>query len=363
MGNDNPTPDVDVLCEEIDARVGSRRIYPISFSIPAHLVIDRVPEKAQDFATGTSRGRRAYKFDGDQQQAYYDDYRNSRFGLTYRKGGWDCMRHLETMANGCLPYFPGAADIPRLTMAHYPKDVIVAALGLAENVKLDRYELLRADPDRPIIADEATYTALAQRMLDHIRRHTTTVAMADYLLRRMGKPDAKSVLYLASGKKTDYVCDMLFHGLRERLGAGCVDANKLGWMYQSYPKSQRGNLYGKGFTYAGHLAEIDIDRGDINRRIAQREFDLVVFGSATRYNDLLPRVRQHYARDEVALIDGEDYLRQTGTSKATRPKMNWKVARQYAPIDLAYQGVYFKREMDDALLIDFAAKAPDPESS
>jgi len=359
MIDPDPLPDADALCREIDQTIGPRRVYPISFSVPDHLVRSAVPEKTQDFAGGTSRGRRAYKFGSGQQQAYYDDYAASHFGLTYRKGGWDCMRHLETMANGCLPYFPGGADIPRYTMAHYPKRIIVEAMAQAGNVGVEGYELVRRDAARPVVAYESAYTALVDRMLAHIRQHTTTIAMADYLLRQMGKPNAKRVLFLASGKKTDYVCDLLFHGLRQRFGAGCVDANKLAWMYQSYPPQQRGSLYGKGFTYAGHLEEIEVDRGDIRRRITQRAFDLVVYGSATRYNDLLPLVREHYARDEVALVDGEDYLRQTGTTKATRPKMGWSVARKYRPIDLAYQGVYFKRELDDALLIDFAARDPE----
>ncbi|MEM1355972.1 MAG: hypothetical protein AAGH88_13950 [Planctomycetota bacterium] len=349
---------IDALCREIDERIGPRRVYPISFSIPAHLVRDAVPQKSQDFAGGTSRGRRAYKYDTNQQQAYYDDYAASYFGLTYRKGGWDCMRHLETMANGCLPYFPGGADIPRYTMGHYPKDIIVQAMSLAGNVGVDRYDLVRRDPGKPLIEDVSAYNELVGRMLDQLREHATTRAIADYLLRQMGKPAAKNVLFLASGTKTDYLCDLLFHGLRERLGAGCVDANKLAWMYRSYPAERRGDLYGNGFTYAGHLEDVEIDRADIARRIAQRSFDLVVFGSVTRCNDLLPLVREHYAHDEVALVDGEDYLRQTGTTKATRAKMSWKVARRYKPIDLAYQGVYFKRELDDALLIDFAAKAP-----
>ena len=39
------------------------------------------------------------------EQSYYDDMYNSRFAITMRKAGWDCMRHYEIMANGCITLF------------------------------------------------------------------------------------------------------------------------------------------------------------------------------------------------------------------------------------------------------------------
>jgi hypothetical protein len=41
----------------------------------------------------------------DDEDAYYADLRASRFGVTTKKGGWDCMRHYEIAANGCVPAF------------------------------------------------------------------------------------------------------------------------------------------------------------------------------------------------------------------------------------------------------------------
>lgn len=356
--SNDTTPTADDLCRELDQRVGPRRIYPISFGIPAKLVVDDVPEKTQDFATGTSRGRREYKFDGDQQQAYYDDYRRSYFGLTYRKGGWDCLRHLEVMANGCLPYFPGLGELPRLTMAHYPKIIMAQAQQLLTNTRLDRYEPKRIDPNQPVVQDPGAYRTLAARMLNHVRQHCTTQAMAEYLLRQMGAEHARSVLFISEGKKPDYLCDLLFHGLRSKLGSGCVDIGKPWWMYQSASFEKRSKLYGKGFTYSGHLEEIDIDRSDLPGRVKKREFDLVVFGSVRRWGHLLPMVREYYAREEVALIDGDDFGRQVGTTKGAYPEWGWRKVPRAVAENLAYQGVYFKREMDEALVIGYAARMP-----
>jgi hypothetical protein len=47
----------------------------------------------------------------------------SLFAVTFKKSGWDCMRHLEIMAAGALPVFTDIADLPAGTMAAYPREV------------------------------------------------------------------------------------------------------------------------------------------------------------------------------------------------------------------------------------------------
>ena len=39
------------------------------------------------------------------EDEYYEDLRQSRFGVTTKRGGWDCMRHYELAANGCVLCF------------------------------------------------------------------------------------------------------------------------------------------------------------------------------------------------------------------------------------------------------------------
>ena len=41
----------------------------------------------------------------EKERDYYDMYFNSLFALTYKKAGWDCLRHYEILANGCILYF------------------------------------------------------------------------------------------------------------------------------------------------------------------------------------------------------------------------------------------------------------------
>src|SRR6266508_4348521 len=55
-----------------------------------------------------SRGRspprlpRSHIFNGEGE--YYRDLRVSCFAITTRRGGWDCLRHYEIAANGCVPF-------------------------------------------------------------------------------------------------------------------------------------------------------------------------------------------------------------------------------------------------------------------
>lgn len=95
-----------------------RRIRPIGFAIPAEKVADfERLEKAKDFprhlvdpelasATGgffSTVGSDAYAFETEDE--YYADLRASRFGVTTRRAGWDCLRHYEMAANGCVLCF------------------------------------------------------------------------------------------------------------------------------------------------------------------------------------------------------------------------------------------------------------------
>lgn len=98
---------------------GVRECRPVSFAIPAEKVcdFDRL-DKAKDFprhlvdpelarsqagAFFSAVGADTYTFDTEAD--YYADLRASRFGATVKRGGWDCLRHYELAANGCVLCF------------------------------------------------------------------------------------------------------------------------------------------------------------------------------------------------------------------------------------------------------------------
>jgi hypothetical protein len=87
-------------------------VRPFAFSFPEDKIVREPPPKAKllnahivdaEVAARVGAGGTGYRF--DTEEAYYADLRSSRFGVTTKKGGWDCMRHYEIAANGAVPAF------------------------------------------------------------------------------------------------------------------------------------------------------------------------------------------------------------------------------------------------------------------
>lgn len=115
-------------------------IRPISFRVPVYglpyLMHSRgyIPAKNKILAPCDPRFRRSYVF--STQAEYYKQYSSSLFAVTSKKGGWDCLRHYEILANHCIPYFPGIQDKPTTTMAGYPVELQVKANSLYKTLAL-----------------------------------------------------------------------------------------------------------------------------------------------------------------------------------------------------------------------------------
>ena len=95
---------------------GLNKVFPTGFGIPIENVKsinfnikeqlfqktapdDSLFKKVKDFGGGF----RHHVF--DQEEDYYQDLSRSWFGLTCKKGGWDCLRHYEIIAAGSLLLF------------------------------------------------------------------------------------------------------------------------------------------------------------------------------------------------------------------------------------------------------------------
>ena len=85
-------------------------VLPISFSIPEEKIRASDPSrKTQRFASHCVDPEVAtacalhtsYAF--TSEEAYYDDLAASRFAVSTKRGGWDCLRHYEIAAAGSVP--------------------------------------------------------------------------------------------------------------------------------------------------------------------------------------------------------------------------------------------------------------------
>lgn len=158
------------------AGLGHRcRILPASFSIPeekirpvdfankyqlfANHCVD--PEVAGAFGLQTS-----YAF--SSEEAYYKDLAASRYAVTTKRGGWDCLRHYEIAAAGSLPCVRDLEVKPPSSAPH----------GLKAGVNCVSYQTyidLKEQVDA-LEANPCQYQRLLQASWDWVQKYTTKAA-------------------------------------------------------------------------------------------------------------------------------------------------------------------------------------------
>lgn len=156
-----------------------KKILPISFAIPKCKFQERNYYKLGEYIIDECNADAVYNLDMqkppkfDNEQDYYNQYNQGVFGLTCRKGGWDCMRHYEIIACFCLPVFMNYLDMPIGTMTTWPRDLQIAANALYVDYIM-----------RHLSEDQFTvrYYKLLDRFYDYAYENLTTENLAKYLL-------------------------------------------------------------------------------------------------------------------------------------------------------------------------------------
>ena len=258
-------------------------IYPISFSINESKIVKEVPKKNKPLGYIIPGKLSTYIF--DDEESYYEDYRNSISGITMKKAGWDCMRHYEILANGCIPYFHNLENCPSTILTHLPKKIILEAMNADNKEK---------------------YITL---LLNYTREHLTNRKMAEYMLTKINK-NISSILYISGDPFPDFLRDGILMGLKDIFGKSCVDSIELSHLYKDYrgflDKWWNDGHYGKGFTYSRILSD-DLRSEKLNiQDIEKHKFDIIIYGNVHRgmpYWDIINKV---YIPSEILLLCGED---------------------------------------------------------
>lgn len=167
---------------------------PISFGIPKEKIRTDLAEKKKVLssllpADHSHPNRKTHSYNTEQE--YYDEYAQSYFALTCKKGGWDCMRHYEIMANGCIPLFADVEDCPKNTLTTLPKECLTEAKKLSfmdlPALTFTKNEITDANYVR--YNPENDWTQLGEELcedyLDYCRAFCTTEAMAESFLERI----------------------------------------------------------------------------------------------------------------------------------------------------------------------------------
>jgi hypothetical protein len=264
-------------------------IYPISFSIPECKIVKAIPPKTQLLATNIPEKKETYIFPTEAE--YYKDYQRSVFAITHKKAGWDCLRHYEILANGCIPYFTDLEKCPEEMLTLFPKSLVKEAMEAAARPNFD-----------------ANYHI--QQLLEYTRKHLTTEAMARYILETTSNQAAKSVLFISGDDYPDYLRCLTLHGFKSLFKQECHDVNIIPHLYDTFPVTDISSLYGGGFSYSRTLSytEMRDDSRDITlmNDILNHRYDIIIFGSVHRGTPCFDLITQVYPPEKIIYLCGED---------------------------------------------------------
>jgi hypothetical protein len=114
------------------------------------------------------------------------------------------------------------------------------------------------------------------------------------------------ILRASGGFVNDYQNDLVFYGLREMFGDDVVDSTQILSLYKEHEgRIHPQHLWG-GMTAFWLIGENNIDRTNIEEKIKDKYYDLVIYGAIKRCKNYYDLVSQVYPADKIILIDGND---------------------------------------------------------
>lgn len=276
---------IDSQCDEVAQDCFVRHgVWPISFSYPKPPlpIADRPAWLITPMIPGLP-----YSFESEAD--YLETYQRGYLGVTHRKAGWDCFRHVEIFASGAIPLMPDARNIPRFSMVHYPKTAMAQAAAAVKEWGSEPTESTR------------------QLFREYFEKNLTAKAMAYYILRVTDLEDCSQVLFVDEQlpKHGDYQSVLTLIGLKEIFGANCHVMFPTDYIYQdtSYPVR---SLYGRGFGYTALLPAATRSISETKAPIDFNLYDAVIVGSIARNHQLAQKIMNLVQPSRTIWIHGED---------------------------------------------------------
>jgi len=149
----------------------------------------------------------------------------------------------------------------------------------------------------------------------------------------------KQIFQQSGGFLNDYLNDLLFYGFTELEDIEVIDSTPIIHLYkENESKINKQYLWGRGFTSTFLIDKDTIDRTDIEEKIKDKYFDLIIYGAIKRCLDYYDLVSNIYPPNKIILIDGDDF-----------PGVH----------SLATKHPYFKRELLDNKMIPIHFAIPE----
>lgn len=178
-------------------RLTDDHTHPISFAIPKEIIVDTIAEKEYYLMPLVPGVKSTYIYSNEIE--YHNAYKSSLFGLTWKKAGWDCLRHYEILSQGCVPLFIDIHHLPTSLMKTFPRQQVNKLLDVA--IKIDGYkkdmQFYYGEEHSPVDMaitniDFSTmefmdpnsygYYDIANNLLEHTKRYLTTEYLAKQVI-------------------------------------------------------------------------------------------------------------------------------------------------------------------------------------
>ena len=248
-----------------------------------------------------------YLFRAGEEAKYYDMYRKSMFALTQKKGGWDCLRHYEIMAAGCIPIFEDIDNCPEDTLVSFPKKILK-----------DSYKVLLPWKNTP--EQREAYPLYASQLFTFAKTNCSTSSNTALFLKEMshlGKLPS-NILMLVGHSGVNYTRELNWIGIKRWANINAVEYPSLDFLYDDFPESRLSELYGNGYTYSRKLpssARIKMTEDELVESIKQKKWDMIIYGKVgpdETFVGSIPNlpfwshVFKRYSRDEIVFWYGGD---------------------------------------------------------
>jgi hypothetical protein len=281
-------------------------IHPLPYCIPDECIVDEnvLDKKHIIIADLIPNEPLTYRFAYNQEHEYNAMYQESLFAYTIKKGGWDCLRHYEILANGCIPIFKDLSKCNKYTLASFPKELIINANKNLLPWKKEYKDL---------------YNYYIKQLLNHVKEKCSTSATIKYFLSNILIKTPKNVLLITGHLGINYTRETFWIGMKryiQSINGIAVEYPKINFLYEDYGKENAKNLYGCGFTYSRKLKnDYEFTESEIINKIDTKFWDLIIYGKVGP-DELLEgnhpnmplweHVIKKYNKEEIIFLYGGD---------------------------------------------------------